>query len=213
MKKIYDAKSIDYYLKKTGYEAVLKDLKKKIFLIRYEKGEFVTAPFLKEQWFQIVVLGTLNIYFIRDNGERYSLSTGKKGYILGEMELFSKNSWNIYTEAAEPLLCLALSVSENREELLDNSGFLQIICKSLSEKLASLTALDAAPCSLQQRVLSYMKYKCERGILKGIEKEAFHLHCSSRQLQRVLNELEREGKVEKIGKGTYILRDKGTVCL
>ena len=42
--------------------------------------------------------------------------------------------------------------------------------------------------------------------LRGVEKAAFQLHCSPRQLQRVLNELTDCGETEKIGKGAYKLK-------
>lgn len=53
--------------------------------------------------------------------------------------------------------------------------------------------------------MSYMKYKCDNETLKGIEQAAFHLHCSARQLQRILNQSEAAGLVKKLGKGTYKL--------
>ncbi len=65
--------------------------------------------------------------------------------------------------------------------------------------------MDAAPASLSERVLSYMKYRCEDETLKGVEQAAFHLHCSSRQLQRILNQSETSGLIKKLGKGTYKL--------
>ena len=68
-----------------------------------------------------------------------------------------------------------------------------------------MTTLDASPSSLSERVISYMKYKCNDGILKGVEQAAFRLHCSARQLQRVLNQSESAGLVKKTGKGTYKL--------
>lgn len=89
--------------------------------------------------------------------------------------------------------------------MLSNSRFLALICYSLSAKMGAITTIEAAPASLTERVLSYMKYKCDDKILKGIEQAAFHLHCSSRQLQRILNQSERAGLVKKLGKGTYRL--------
>ena len=50
-----------------------------------------------------------------------------------------------------------------------------------------------------------MKYKCNDETLKGIEQASFHLHCSARQLQRILNQSETAGLVKKLGKGTYKL--------
>ena len=207
MKRIYDPQAVEKWLRDCRYRTVLEKWEPELALLRYEKGELVTSPLPQERWFQVVVQGNLNIYFIRDDGERYSLSSGNSGYILGDMELFHPNDGSIYTEAAEPLLCLALLMDRNREKLLADSLFLQMVCQSLSEKMAAITAMNAAPCSLSQRVLSYMRYKCPDGVLKGLEREAFHLHCSARQLQRILNQFEQQGKVVKTGKGSYRLVD------
>lgn len=78
---------------------------------------------------------------------------------------------------------------------------------TLANKIRSITNTDAAPSSLSERILNYMKFKCDNHILFGIEKTAFRLHCSPRQLQRILNQFEKDNVVTKIGKGQYILKD------
>lgn len=208
MKKSYDKTLIEAYLRKTGYEAAMQELEENLFVIWYEKGEFVTSPLNNADLFQIVVEGTLRIYYIRDDGSVYSLADGQKGYLLGEMALFQRESGSVYAQANEALTCLALSISENRERLLNNCRFLQLICRSLTQKIEAMTRLDAAPATLKQRVLTYMQYKCENGQLAGVEKAAFHLNCSSRQLQRILNQYEAEGVVKKLGKGVYQIWEK-----
>ena len=205
MQKIYDSSNIAAALHQSRYGEVLRNLDVPLFLVQYDKGELVTAPFLPGTWFQVVVQGSLAIYIIRSDGARYALSSGGRDYILGDMELFESNGGNIYTEASTPLCCLTLSLDENRDTLLTNNAFLQLIGASLAKKMALITELDAAPSSLSDRVLSYMRYRCPDGILKGVERTAFHLHCSPRQLQRILNRFTQEGQVEKIGKGTYRL--------
>ena len=208
MEKIYDPQAVAAWVEKSRYRMELERWKPQLMLLRYEKGELVTSPMPEERLFQVVVQGSLNIYLIRDDGGCYSLSTGKTDYLLGDMELFHPGGSSIYTEAAQPLLCLALSINRNRESLVSDHLFLRMICQSLTEKMAAITALDAAPGSLSQRVLFYMRHKCPGGVLKGLEREAFHLHCSARQLQRILNLLEQQGKVVKTGKGTYRLTIK-----
>ena len=205
MERIYDKKKISACIAKSKYYAVLHSLDLDYYLIRYDKGEFVSSPFQKESLFQIVEQGSINIYIIRDDGTRYALSSGTADYFLGDMDIFYPRSGDVYAEAAEPLTCIAFSIDKNRETLLSNNGFLALICNSLSSKIGTMTTLDAAPASLSERVMSYMKYKCDGGILKGIEQAAFHLHCSARQLQRILNQSERAGLVKKTGKGTYKL--------
>lgn len=205
MERIYDKKNVVDCIAKSKYHSVLNTLDVEFYLIKYEKGEFVSSPFQNESLFQIVEQGSINIYFIRDDGTRYALSSGTTNHFLGDMDIFYPRSSNIYAEAAESLVCIAFSIEKYRETLLSNSRFLALICNSLSAKIGMMTTIDAAPTSLAERVMSYMKYKCDHGTLKGIEQAAFHLHCSARQLQRILNQSERAGLVKKIGKGTYRL--------
>ena len=205
MKKFYDKAVIESCLKRINCETVLRDFKEKLFIVRYEKGEFVTSPLKNEDLFQIVVESSISIYYIRDDGSIYSLANGESNYLLGDMMLFQKDIGNVYAQANDELTCLALSIEENREKLLGSCLFLQLICKSLTEKMEAITKLDTAPATLKQRVFTYIKYKCGQGELKGVEKAAFHLNCSSRQLQRILNQYEAEKVVTKTGKGTYKL--------
>ncbi len=205
MERVFDKEQIAACIAKSKYHAVLDSLNIDFYLIKYEKGEFVCSPFQSELLFQIVEQGSINIYFIRDDGTRYSLSNGTTDYFLGDMDIFYPKSNNIYAEAAEGLVCIAFSAEKHKEQLLSNNGFLKLICNSLSAKIGTMAAVDAAPASLAERVISYMKYKCGDKTLRGIEKSAFHLHCSARQLQRILNQCEADGSVRKTGKGTYRL--------
>ena len=165
----------------------------------------MNSPFQSEMLFQIVEQGSLNIYFIREDGSCYSLSNGAADYFLGDMDFFYPKNSNIYAEAAENLTCISFSIEKHKDTLLSNNKFLLLICNSLASKIGVMTTIEAAPASLAERVMSYIKYKCEDNTLKGIEQAAFHLHCSARQLQRILNQSETAGIVRKIGKGTYKL--------
>lgn len=205
MKRVYRGEEIRACIAESGYHAVLDAMDIDFYLIKYKKGELVSSPFEAESLFQIVQQGSINIYFIRDDGTRYALANGASDYFLGDMAIFYPKSGSIYAEAVEDVTCIAFSIEKYRETLLSSSRFLALICNSLSAKIRAMTAMNAAPASLSERVVSYMKYKCGNGTLKGIEQAAFHLHCSARQLQRVLNQMERAGLVQKLGKGTYKL--------
>lgn len=205
MKKSYDKTFIEEYLKQTKYGFIMSSLQEHLFVAQYEKNEFVTMPLQQVHLFQIIVQGTVNIYFIRDDGSAYSLANGRKDYLLGDMEIFSHQPNNVYAEANDDVICLALSIEASRGALLKNCQFLQLACESLTQKMEFITTFNAAPASLKQRVLVYMKYKCSNGELKGLQQAAFHLNCSARQLQRILNQHESDGIVIKTGKGTYKL--------
>ena len=52
-----------------------------------------------------------------------------------------------------------------------------------------------------------LKYYCY-GSLKSIEEATNYLHCSRRQLQRILKKLCDEGKIIKEGKGKYKIKGR-----
>ena len=205
MIKVLNKEILSNYMENCRYKKILEELSIDLLLIQYEKGELVKSSFQNEELIQIVVQGSLSIYFIRNDGTRYSLSSGTTDYLVGDMDLFKPYNCNIYVEACENLVCIAFYRDEDKDILLNNASFLRIISESLCSKIEILTKIDAEPTSLTERVISYMKYKCESGILKGIEQAAFQLNYSSRQLQRIMNKCEDEGKVKKIAKGTYQL--------
>lgn len=205
MKRIYDNALIEAYLKQTKFESVMSGLQTHLFVAQYEKGEFVTMPLQEEHLFQIIIQGSVIIYFIRDDGSVYSLANGQKNDLLGEMEIFQHQPSSVYAQAEDNVICLALSIKASKDALMENCQFLQLVCRSLTQKMESITTIDAAPASLKERVLTYMKYKCSQGELKGLQQAAFHLNCSARQLQRILNQHEADGTVSKTGKGTYKL--------
>lgn len=207
MKKIYDEELVDAQLKACPYNELLSSLNVPIFLVEYDAGEFLSAPWSNQPLFQILCQGSISIYYVRDDGSRYSLAEGGQAYFLGESALFERTPATVYAQATSPTTCLAFAVTGNEEALLENNQFLQLICRSMVTKLSAITVRDAAPASLSERTQNYMKFKCEKGLMRGLEKAAFQLHCSSRQLQRIMNSFEAQGIVKKVGKGAYQLID------
>ena len=207
MKKIYDKNLIREAVSKCRYKDLLESLPLDLFLIEYEPGELVSAPWLEHSTFQSVLSGELSVCLIRDDGSLYSLANERGNYILGEMDLFGINNNNIYAEVTQKLTSIAFITKNHREVLFQSSRFMYFVGEIMARKIETISTLEAAPSSLQERVISYMKFKCQGNELKGLEKAAFRLHCSARQLQRVLNDCEKKGLVLKTGKGAYRLRD------
>lgn len=206
MKKIFQSEAIAAAVSQSKYRDMISGLPVDLFLAEYDVGEFVSTPERHARLFQIVVEGALSIYFIRDDGSTYSLAVSQKDDTLGETDLFRVENQGVYAEVTEKLICIAFSINDNREALLNSAAFLRVVAESLTGKMAAITMKDAAQPSLPERVCAFLRYKCENGRFKGVENAAFHLHCSPRQLQRVLNALERDGVVSKCGKGTYELK-------
>lgn len=201
MRKIYNQNRIDEAISSLMYADILRGLDIPLFLIEYQVRENIS----NNDYFQIVIKGNLSISFVRDDGSTYSLSTGGENYVIGEMGLFMEEDRSVIAEATSPLLTIAIDTKTYKDKLLSNNAFLNYISTILANKIIAITHTDAASSSLSERVINYMRFKCDNQVLHGIEKAAFTLHCSPRQLQRILNQFENDGLVKKIGKGKYVL--------
>ena len=205
MKRIYDKKAIKEAIENSLYREVLENLNVPMFICEYEDGEMVVAPYQENSLFQITISGSMSIYFIRNDGTSYHLAYSDVDSFMGDNELFDTANHGVYGEASGTLRCLAFSVKDSKKALLENVVFLRVLAKTLSERFKSIALQDAAPSSLTERVIAYMTYISENKAIKGVEKTAYQLHCSPRQLQRILNSLETTGTIKKIGKGSYAL--------
>ncbi len=114
MKRFYDSTLIEAYMKQTRVESAISSLREHLFVTQYKKGEFIAAPLQEEHLFQIIIQGTVNIYFIRDDGSVYSLANGRENDLLGEMEIFQRYPSNVYAEANDDVICIALSIETKR---------------------------------------------------------------------------------------------------
>ncbi len=207
MKKIYAQNRIKKALDNSIYKEMLDFIQVPLFLMEYDPGEIIAAPWCEPPYFQIVSSGSLSIYYIRDDGSRYSLSSGGANYIIGEMNLFTGAKDNVYAEASDRLVTIAADSRLYRDRLLNNLCFLRFIASVMADKITVITKMDASTSTLSERIMNYIRFKCENQTLRGVEKTAFALHCSPRQLQRLLNELEQQGLIQKIGKGSYQIRE------
>ena len=206
MRKNYHSDAIKRALSKSRYKEWLERLPVSFFLAEYEVGELLYSTDEDLHLLQIVVSGALSVYYVRDDGSRYSLAVSEKDDLFGEIEFFGGGrNENIISEVTKKLTTLAFSTKDNRETLLKNADLLRVLGEALAKTIGLITMQNAAQPSLKERVYSYMVYKCNRHTFKGIEKAAFELHCSARQLQRIMNAFEEEGIVKKTGKGMYEL--------
>ncbi len=207
MKRIFDKEAIDEAISRSKYKEVLESLNVPMFICEYENGELVDAPYIESTLFQITISGSFSIYFIRNDGSIYHLAYSDIDLFVGDTRLFDNPNHGVYGEAVGILRCLAFSIEESKEALLENTVFLRMLTHALIERFIFMTLQEAVPSSLTDRVILYMTHICKDKTIKGVEKTAYQLHCSPRQLQRILNSLEKENRVKKLGKGKYILNE------
>lgn len=205
MKRIYDQTILSQLCQKAHLDTILDHNKIGFFGCVYKKGEYLCQPCEEEEYLQIVVDGQISIYYIRDDGTKYSLTQGNGVFLLGDMEFYQPSPSLFFAEALTETVSVAIPLVQYRDTLKNDVRFLNFLVGVLSQKLFTIACSDAANTSLTDRVMNHLKYHCDNGLLYGLEKNAFQLRCSSRQLLRVMTHLEQQGIVKKCGKGKYML--------
>ncbi len=204
MKKIYDKKLIDKIKKEYCIEDYFSN-NYEFIIIEYEEGETIINPLEKTQYIQFVIEGTLLISFIDQDGRQTIVSQSEELCILGDMEFVDDLNPMFFAEAKTKVKTLALSLKEYKEKLNQDFQFLHTLLNSIASKLKQSSTNQFVYQSVEERFLYYMNYYCG-GSLSSIEEATSYLHCSRRQLQRVLKKLCDEEIIIKEGKGKYKIK-------
>lgn len=88
MKRIYDQPTLSQLCQQAHINHIFDADKISFFGCEYEKGEYLCQPCEQEEYLQIIVMGEISIYHIRDDGTKYSLIQGSGIFLLGDMEFY-----------------------------------------------------------------------------------------------------------------------------
>ena len=203
MKVISDKTLLEFYFAEQG--AHFQQRPPSCKLLEFEKGELLNGPMKPLEHFFIIVRGSVSIYNLtEDGGIRYITKSGC-GTLLGDMEFSGVDQQLFYAEAAEATLCIAIPFHENQNALKNDQVFLRFVLEQLAKKLSCSAILDASSQTLEEKVLFYLRIVQPDHAISSITEALQPLHCSRRQLQRVVKKLCDEKVLAKTGKGRYRL--------
>ena len=174
-------------------------------LFAFEKEELLNPPDEKLNQFLIVIEGNIIIYSLLQDGSMRHLSIQGPGTLLGDIEYSGNPNPTLFIEAQSQVICLSIPFAQNREILDQDPVFLRVLIRSLADKLSLSSTLDAISVSLYDKVLVYLQQIQPDHRITSVNHAMTMLHCSRRQLQRVLSVLCRQGILIKEGRGQYLL--------
>ena len=192
------------FLQKYGVDAsVLQG----VCLLAYEKGEYLSREGMPFAKIYIVLHGKAKVFCDVENGRRLLISFYEEGGLIGDLELMTdmevaSASVQALTEGA----CIAIPLQkENRAYLRENVAFLNIVGKSLANKLerSSKNGAHIILYPLEERLCSYIDVTVENDLFEVIG-------TSYRHLLRELNRLVENGILEKCGKH-YRIKDRAAL--
>lgn len=205
MQEIRDAKKLEMYFEEQ--QMYFQQRPQVLKLLRFEKGELLNEPLHPLKQFYIVAEGSVSIYYITEDGLIRYVSKAGAGTLLGDMEFSGADTQLFYTEAAETVICLAFPFQENRCVLENDPLFLRFVLGQLAQKLSLSSRMDVVPQTLEEKVLLYLGNVQPDHEIASVNQTLQALHCSRRQLQRVLKKLCDEKVLIKKGRGCYRLKE------
>lgn len=205
MKRIFDAEQIRAACETYQIEQYFSTPELPFLLCVFEQGELIYRSGEIAHYMHLVLEGTFIIYDIRGDGSKYTVAQSSGFSLLGDLEFADATAQSFFVEATSTVRCLSFSIADCRARLKQDTLFLNYIIEMLTKKMTAIAREEFVALTLKERILNHLYYHCQDHTLKGVERASLTLRCSSRQLQRILNELQAEMLVEKSGKGTYRL--------
>ena len=208
MKRIYNLSDVDELLNRFGMPELFDCGALSFYAAVYEPNERISGPGEQKSDLRFLRGSEVRIYELWEDGSRMLVEMPQTDLlVLGEIELFSGRESRYYIEAVKRTEVLCLPIEPHRAELMNNPQFLCFLLQSLTEKLE--LGRDNYPLRsrpLREQILGLMKASYPDHILPSVGQAAERLGCSSRQIYRVLNQLEEEGLIEKPQRGLYRLK-------
>ena len=170
----------------------------------YSRGELILSPHALLSNLLFITEGTVLIYTLLEDGAKVPVRVLEKGMMLGDVEFVTGEPTKNFVEAQNRVICLALPLAEYRDALNGDVTFLHTLINSLLGKLRTVGD-ELIQSRLEDRVKAYVLDNAPAHELCSIESALYTLHCSRRQLQRVLRQLCQSGFLVRTGKGRYRL--------
>ncbi len=181
-------------------------------LTYYKKGEFLYRydSFLKNLIF--LVQGQIKLSTTGKNGEYHHLTLYQDFALIGDVEYILECPATADVEALTDVFCIELPLSFNKTYLDQDLVFQRYLNKLQAQKLMQIDTLKMQKelCPVEIRLASYLlafSYK-EQDTIKELKRISFHLHCSYRQLLRVVQQMAKEGLFEPGStRGHYLIKN------
>ena len=206
MKQIKNEQLLNNYLKQYNFETIFDTKNLSFRLYQYDRNEILNNIHDSSCFLQFLVEGNVLIYSIREDNSRYPVCLLQEFTLLGDIEFCGEPALPFFVEATRKVTCIELPLYDCKNDLLCDTAFLRFLSHSIAHKIVLFSQSEAFFTTLEEKLLHYLQFECPGQCLQGVEATAIHLHCSRRQLQRLLKSLTERKIIEKIGKGIYQLK-------
>lgn len=202
-------------------QLVEKDLFQEIFdmdirpyfeVKEFKSDEFIMLEGERSEYLYYLTEGRAKLFLSQENGRISLINFIEAPCFIGEMELLDEKRLPQGVRAISLCRCYRIRMSECREELLQDTKFLQYLCRFLSEKATQNTNnyMRNQAYPLKVRFAEFILKMSVNGYYREPHTEvAEFLGVTYRHLLYVLAQLVEDGLLEKTKRGYRIVDESG----
>lgn len=178
-------------------------------LCKFANGDIMLTQGRQVEQLFLVVEGKVKVCMLAPNGKNLTLCYYVSSGILGDVELMQEEKTASATSIAIlPTTCITIPLLKNLKYLTNNLVFMNWVAKGLSDKLlnSSNAHIASALYSSEERLCSYILMSEHNGLFSEVLSDVSKsIGISYRHLFRVINDLCKQGILEKTESGFKIL--------
>ena len=201
MKEIRNKKVQRSWLEKYDLSSLLKNYETVAY--EMESGEILNEKLNPRRFLLFLVNGKVRITSYRDDGSCYQISEISSPNCFGDMEFALPEMKQHRVETVTSCMFIAVDLIRYKDRIEKDPSFLLYLLRSVSYKTTLVSGVQTETKDVEGKVIYYLDNEAVNGEVNGVGLLALHLNCSRRQLQRVLNDLQRKNVLVKTGKGKY----------
>ncbi|WP_046396311.1 Crp/Fnr family transcriptional regulator [Photorhabdus aegyptia] len=184
----------------------------KLEVVDVKKNAYLTHQSSNFTHLYILVEGKLKVEFYNVNGKFFVFAFATPLFLIGDLELFHSQENNIINTifAQEQSVLLSIPLETVKTFGLTAPGFLEFVCKQLSNKLfESFLFRSGVFLTVEDKLKRFLYYNSKRNgfvqILERREDLASILGVSVRQLNRAIKSLNEKGIIMSKNKRVEII--------
>ena len=203
--KVHDPRKRKAYMKRYPvHQYFSTEIEQFLELHTFKKGEHLCEERKTPDHLYFILEGKVKLSLIHQDGNVTLVQYYEPGDILGEQELLGMRQQSQTIEAVGNVICLALPFEQCKEIMLEDSRFLQNLCRLIAGKMQrsvnKLVGIQTYP--LENRLASYFLQKEDevgygQWMYVKLTDLAQYLGASYRHLSRVIRDFDEAGWIEK----------------
>lgn len=195
----------DYFLLQNYFSF---DIRPYTSVVRFEPNEAILQEGSKPTYLYYILSGRAKLFLSHKNGSISLINFLSAPCFIGEMELLDQEKSSDGVTAVSACICFSMKISDCKEKMLNDTIFLQYLCRFLSHKAIGNTYNYSKNQSypLRVRLASFILMTSIDGIYRERHSEAAEfLGVTYRHLLFVLAKFVKEGLLIKTDDGYRII--------